>query len=55
MKFVVQFEVGGNKVTKEVNAESERDAIKMVKSYVRESVSYGAGHNYKIVKENKAE
>lgn len=50
MKFTVQFVCGGNTFTKEVNAPSEKDAIKMVKSYVRQSVSYGAGHNYKIVK-----
>lgn len=50
MKFTVQFVCGGNIITKEVNAQSEREAIKMVKSYVRKSVSYGNGHSYKVLK-----
>ncbi len=49
MKYIVEFECGGQKITKEVNAASERDAIKAVKTYVHNSVSYGAGHNYKVL------
>ena len=52
MKFTVQFECGGNLITKEVNADTERDAIKAVKSYVRACVSYGGGHNFKVVKKS---
>lgn len=51
MKYTVEFTSGGNKITKEVEASSEKEAIELVKNYVYNSVSYGAGHNFKI-KEN---